>query len=211
MKKWGILVLIGLVLAAGCGEKSGDTVRDRGAKQSVGVKDILEQRLEESAVGSEKDAEVAGGETAKAAEPMGTKPVETAESPETKQKETIESAEANQEEAVDVDLTAISGTMVYSEVYDMMTAPDKYIGKTVKMQGSFSVYQDPSTGQYYFACVIQDATACCAQGLEFMLTEEYEYPIDYPKEGEEITVEGVFDTYMEGTYQYCTLRGAKLL
>lgn len=74
-----------------------------------------------------------------------------------------------------------------------------------------NVYHDDTTDNYYFTCIIQDATACCAQGIEFVLTDDYIYPDDYPKADEEICVSGVFDTYMEGDYTYCTLRNAKLL
>ena len=70
---------------------------------------------------------------------------------------------ASEEFVPDIDLTALSSTMVYSEVYNMMTAPSDYIGKNVKMKGAFSYYQDPNTGNEYYACIIQDATACCAQ------------------------------------------------
>ena len=109
----------------------------------------------------------------------------------------------------DVDLTALSSTMVYSEVYNMMTSPDAYMGKTVKMEGQLAMYHDDATGKNYFACIISDATACCSQGIEFELTDEYTYPNDYPEVGEEICVTGTFDTYVEGEYQYCTLRNAK--
>ena len=44
-------------------------------------------------------------------------------------------------ESIDVDLTKLSSTMVYSEVYAMMTAPGDYIGKQVKMNGQFALYQ----------------------------------------------------------------------
>ena len=37
-----------------------------------------------------------------------------------------------------IDLTSMSGTMVYSEVLNMMMAPEEYEGKTVKMHGVFS-------------------------------------------------------------------------
>lgn len=111
---------------------------------------------------------------------------------------------------IDIDLTALSSTMVYSEVYNMMYAPEEYIGKTVKMDGLFSVYQDQSTGNNYFACVIQDAAACCAQGIEFQLSDDYVYPEDYPEVGDSVSVIGVFDTYQEGDYRYCTLRNARL-
>ena len=116
---------------------------------------------------------------------------------------------------VDVDLTKLSSTMVYSEVYAMMTAPEDYIGKTVKMNGQFALYQatdvngQPVPDQIYFACVIADATACCQQGLEFVLAGDYKYPDDYPELGTDITVVGEFQTYMEGALQYCHLINAK--
>jgi hypothetical protein len=101
--------------------------------------------------------------------------------------------------------------MVYSEVYNMQTEPERYKGKTVKMSGAFSVYHDETTDQYHYACIIQDATACCSQGIEFELTDAYSYPEDYPPEGGDISVVGIFDTYEEGDYTYCTLRNAKLI
>lgn len=112
---------------------------------------------------------------------------------------------------VDVDLTKLSSTMVYSEVYNMMAAPEDYIGKTVRMSGQFALYQatdangQPVPDQIYFACVIADATACCQQGLEFILSGDAKYPNDYPELGTFITVVGEFQTYMEGDYQYCHL------
>ena len=109
---------------------------------------------------------------------------------------------------VDVDLTKLSSTMVYSEVYNMTSAPETYLGKTVRMKGNFSVYKDEASGNIYFACLIADATACCSQGIEFVLTGEHSYPKDYPKEGSEITVSGVFGTYREGEYTYCQLTDA---
>ena len=118
-------------------------------------------------------------------------------------------------DGIDVDLTQLSSTMVYSEVYNMMYESEQYLGKVVKMTGLLSVYEDGSTGNRYFTCVIQDATACCAQGLEFDLGDGYSYPEDYPEPGTEITVTGVFDTYEEeyngSTYSYLILRDAVLV
>lgn len=39
----------------------------------------------------------------------------------------------------DVDLTTLSSTMVYSEVYNMMCEPDRYLGKRIKMNHRTSV------------------------------------------------------------------------
>ena len=75
-----------------------------------------------------------------------------------------EASQANTSDVqIDVDLTQLSSTMVYAEVYNMMTSPETYIGKIVKMDGTFAYYHDKTTDQYYFACLIQDATACCSQ------------------------------------------------
>ena len=109
---------------------------------------------------------------------------------------------------LDVDLTRLSSTMVYSEVYNMMYTPNDYIGKTVKMKGQFAYYEDPETKAQYFACIIADATACCSQGLEFILTGEHTYPNDYPEVGSEITVTGTFELYTENGFQYCRLKDA---
>lgn len=107
---------------------------------------------------------------------------------------------------VDVDLTEMSSTMVYSEVLNMMSRPDDYLGRRVRMNGVFNVYKGDT--RYYFACIISDATACCAQGIEFVLKDEKKYPDEYPTEGIKITVSGVFDTYYEGEYRYCQLKDA---
>jgi hypothetical protein len=111
---------------------------------------------------------------------------------------------------IDIDLTVLSSTVVYSEVFNMMTLSENYVGKKIRMRGTYNHFHDESTGNDYFACIIADATACCAQGIEFELLDEYAYPDDYPEDFDEITVVGVFDTYMEDDYEYCTLRSAVL-
>ena len=117
---------------------------------------------------------------------------------------------AQSADGIDVDLTKLSSTMVYSEVYNMMVSPDNYTGKTVKMNGVFAYYEDPETKKQYFACIIADATACCSQGLEFILAGEHSYPDDYPELGTEITVVGTFQTYEENGYMYCHLVDAEM-
>ncbi len=119
-------------------------------------------------------------------------------------------SEKSDPDTVDVDLTQLSSTMVYSEVYAMVYEPEQYTGKTVKMHGLFATQE--YNGDRLYACIVQDATACCAQGLEFELAEELVYPNDYPEPGEEITVIGTFDTYKEehdgNFYIYLVLRNA---
>ena len=101
-----------------------------------------------------------------------------------------------------LDLTAISSTLVYSEVYNMIYEPELYVGKTIIMEGSFAVSFDESTGNYYYGCIIQDATACCAQGMEFVPAGKLTYPDDFPELGTTIRITGVYGSYTEasGTY-----------
>ncbi len=114
-------------------------------------------------------------------------------------------------DSIDVDLTQLSSTMVYSEVYAMATEPEQYFGKTVKMEGLFATQE--YNGARLYACIVQDATACCAQGLEFEMAENLVYPDDYPEPGTEITVVGTFDSYKEEVdgnyYIYLVLRNAR--
>lgn len=113
-------------------------------------------------------------------------------------------------DSIDVDLTQLSSTMVYSEVSNMSSEPDSYEGKIVKMTGSFTAWHDDTKDKTYYTCLVSDATSCCAQGLEFVLKEPRE-ETDYPKEGEMITVVGTFGTYEEDGYIYCQLSDAKLI
>ncbi len=112
----------------------------------------------------------------------------------------------------DVDLTKLSSTMVYSEVYNMMVRPDDYTGKYINMAGKFDVYEDSESGQRYYACIIKDALGCCAQGMEFLPSDEESlvYPDNYPEVGSEIAVEGTFEVYEENGFMYCRLKDAKM-
>lgn len=122
--------------------------------------------------------------------------------PEEETKSTVKSS--SDKKKAEVDLTELSSTMVYSEVFNMMSEPENYIGKTVRMNGTLDVYKDGD--KTYYACIIKDAAACCAQGIEFVLGDGSKYP----KSGSEVTVYGTFDTYKEDVYTYCQLLDAEL-
>ncbi len=111
-------------------------------------------------------------------------------------------------DGIDVDLTTLSSTAVYAEVWNMMAEPESYIRKTVKMKGVFAVYEDETTGQQYFACITANALGCCRRGLEFILKGEHKYPDDYPTVDSEIMVTGTFETYTEDKFTYCRIKGA---
>ena len=104
------------------------------------------------------------------------------------------------------DLTQMNGDMVYGVVFEMMTEPEKYLGKEIKMKGTCNRFTDPDTGKDYYACIITDAAACCAQGIEFELPEGEEYP-EY---GSDITIQGTFSSYLEKGNEFYVLKDAKL-
>jgi len=116
----------------------------------------------------------------------------------------------NPAEGIDIDLTLLSPIMIYSEVYYMVTMPEKYIGLKVRMQGDYATYEDPVSGIVYHGCIIKDATQCCAQGIEFEPTSDYAYPADYPTDGTLVTVTGTFDTYEEDGNTFFTLRNSEM-
>ena len=130
----------------------------------------------------------------------------------------VESSESEQttesvpaaEEGIDYDLTTMSSTMIYSTVSNMLLYPDVYEGKMVKLEGNFSVYHDEKADKYLFAAIVPDATACCQQGIEFVLDGDYKYPDDYPEEGQSITIKGKFTTYNEYGFNYAQLQNATM-
>lgn len=95
-------------------------------------------------------------------------------------------------DSVDVDLSKMSATMVYSEVFNMIIMPEEYENKTLKIKGNFAVYVNKETEEKYYSVIIPDATACCQQGIEFVWVGNHQYPEEFPKIGQEITVTGIY-------------------
>ncbi len=127
---------------------------------------------------------------------------EKTSAPEPAQAVTAEPASAEETSGIDVDLTTMSSTMIYSQVLNMLEVPEDYTGKTVRMEGYFSVYQDRVNNKVYYSCVIPDATACCRTGIEFVYADE---PERVPDSNTWVTVTGVFGTYEENGCLYCSL------
>lgn len=95
---------------------------------------------------------------------------------------------------IDYDLSEMNSNMVYSQVFNMMIEPEIYDDKVIKMRGNFAVYPNSPTanGGTSYAVIISDALACCQQGIEF----KYDFGDKLPKEGDIITVTGVYVTAM---------------
>ena len=177
-------------LMAGCGDNG---PQNKMTAQTTGLKDVLESRM------SEENSEETSA------------PSETTVPSPTPDPLADYSAESLGQVGIDYDLTKLSSDLIYAEVYNMMIFPKEYIGRTVKVSGVFTVYYDEAKDKYHFACFVSDAAACCRQGIEFILEGDNVYPEDYPAEGAEITIQGVFGTYEEDGGTYWSLTGARFI
>ncbi|NLL77206.1 MAG: hypothetical protein GX235_08155 [Clostridiales bacterium] len=122
-------------------------------------------------------------------------------------------SEKSSGEQVDYDLTAMGRDMVYATVYQLMVNPEEYVGKSIKMEGIYyASYYEP-TAKYYHYVIIEDATACCSQGMEFIWDDgSHVYPEEYPENEARVVVTGIFETYREegDDNLYCRLNDASL-
>lgn len=119
--------------------------------------------------------------------------------------ETVNGGSSDKDKAskfIDIDLTKLNSLMTYSEVFNIVVTPEEYVGKTIKMSGKFSTYMNFDNNEHRYSVIIQDATECCEEGLEFVWKGDHKYPDDYPKLGTEITVTGVFQPYEEHGYTW---------
>ncbi len=207
-----LLTVSAILVCPGC--VASQDGRSAQGNQGKSVNDVLNEKMNESSRQTEISPDQSQNNPSPDSRSVDEDPVEnsakekTVETPpDPDQSDAASVNRPSDAGAVDVDLTNLSSTMVYSEVYNMMTEPEKYMGKRVRMKGFFSyLHGFTSEGEkFYFSCVITDAAACCAQGLEFVLEGDKKFPDDYPEKGEEITVVGTFDTYYEGQARYCQL------
>nr|MCR5716177.1 hypothetical protein [Lachnospiraceae bacterium] len=176
MRHWMGILALALLILVGCGSDGGSASR---IDQSNGVSDVLTSQMEAADAAAQTLDQMRGGTTtgkeqeAEETQETGDAQAANGEAQETGGAQADSDAQAvanggsTGDGSVDVDLTTLSSTMVYSEVYNMMVSPDAYVGKTIRMSGLMSIFLDEATEKYYYACIIQDATACCAQGIEF--------------------------------------------
>ncbi len=107
---------------------------------------------------------------------------------------------------VDIDLTTLSSSMVYAQVYDFLVNPADYEGKLIRVEGEFvSQYYDVTDMVYNFV-IVNDATGCCPQGLEFSPSSN----IELPESGTMISIVGEFVPYDENGNQYYRIDASSL-
>ena len=104
---------------------------------------------------------------------------------------------------VDIDMTVMTATMVFSQMNNIMMAPDSYLGQKIKVSGEYYPLYYEGTGNYYHYVLIRDALACCQNGMEFIWDEgSHAFPDEYPKEGQKMEIQGELKCYTEENYTY---------
>lgn len=212
-----ILVLSMLLTVTGCGGAS-QTAGSRLNTQNA-VDKVLNQKTGDGDVESKSSAGVTT-ETTTTTEMQTTTETESASVTEATSEPTygqVVNGDSSviaqyKSEGVDVDLTLMGKDLIYATVYQMMSKPEEYEGKTIRIEGKYYASYYPITDKYYNYCLIADALACCSQGLEFELGGDAVYPDDYPADQSQVIVTGVFETYTEEagqTFYYCRLRDAE--
>ena len=187
-----ILVLFGIVIClSGCGTQT--TSNKAYVNNQTTVSQVIEQQTQNDTTNT--DTQDISNDTSISAIDVSS---------------VVGSTVEKEYDSVDIDLSSMSSSLVYSEVLNMMTTPTDYIGKTVKMTGTLVSMVDEVDNNTYLACIIQDATACCAQGIEFQpLEKDLEDSNLY--DNQEITVVGTFDEYQIEDNTYYTLKDARII
>ena len=103
---------------------------------------------------------------------------------------------------VDVDLTEFSQTMMIAMINNIYATPDDYIDKTIKMRGQYSSEYFSNIGRRFHYVLYIDDESCCSYG--FIFENDGTYPDDFPEEGEDIEVSGMFGRgeALNQTYHY---------
>ena len=190
----GIWLLAAVVLISGCGKQADN---GKGINSGKTVDKVIESQVKKE---EQKKTEESTKEDTQKNDQQNT---------DTQTPESVQGSVNAPEAAVDVDLSVMDSDMIYATVYQMMSDPEQYVGKTFRIEGKFYVTYDEMTKNQYYYCVIKDATECCAQGLEFVWGDgSHIYPDEYPTDGTEVIVDGTFEIYMENDSRYCRLANA---
>lgn len=104
-----------------------------------------------------------------------------------------------------VDLTLLSSTMVYAEMFCILSEPEDYVGKTMIVSGMFAMYDDTVNNIRHYGCLVLDEAGCCVQGIDFILPDGAVYPDDYPEQGADITITGTFEIFGDESYNYARI------
>jgi len=103
---------------------------------------------------------------------------------------------------VDIDLTGLSATVLSAEMANMVINGEDYLGKKVRVSGTYYNLFYEVTGDYYHFVITKVGDECCQEGIEFRLTGGHVFPADFPPPRTPIEIDGVYSVYEERERQY---------
>lgn len=105
------------------------------------------------------------------------------------------------------DIIEIKEKMFIAQTNDVyFNAPD-YLGKTIKYEGIFDVFEVPETGATYYS-VIRYGPGCC--GIDANAGFEVIWDKDYPNQNDWVEAVGVLEEYEENGFQFLRLQLSSL-
>lgn len=181
------IIFIIFVAIAGCGKKRQN--KNQMFSTTKSVKDTIEEEMKKE---QEKKENVENEKALKndfQATEEDVKEINEDKNEENKKAENV--GEENQKD-IDYDLTEMNSDMIYATVFMVVQDPESYAGKTFKIYGNSYTFPTTEGKSMTHYCLIKDALACCAQGLEFISSNSDE---KYPDDGDEIVVTGTLESY----------------
>ena len=181
------IIFIIFVAIAGCGKKRQN--KNQMFSTTKSVKDTIEEEMKKE----QEKKENAENEKALKNDFQATEE-DVKEINEDKNEENKKAKNLGGENQTDIDydLTEMNSDMIYATVFMVVQDPESYAGKTFKIYGNSYTFPTTEGKSMTHYCLIKDALACCAQGLEFISSNSDE---KYPDDGDEIVVTGTLESY----------------
>lgn len=181
------IIFIIFVAIAGCGKKRQN--KNQMFSTTKSVKDTIEEEMKKEEEKKEKAENEKALKNDFQATEEDVKEINEDKNEENKKAENV--GEENQKD-IDYDLTEMNSDMIYATVFMVVQDPESYAGKTFKIYGNSYTFPTTEGKSMTHYCLIKDALACCAQGLEFISSNSDE---KYPDDGDEIVVTGTLESY----------------
>lgn len=181
------IIFIIFVAIAGCGKKRQN--KNQMFSTTKSVKDTIEEEMKKEEEKKEKAENEKALKNDFQATEEDVKEINEDKNEENKKAENV--GGENQKD-IDYDLTEMNSDMIYATVFMVVQDPESYAGKTFKIYGNSYTFPTTEGKSMTHYCLIKDALACCAQGLEFISSNSDE---KYPDDGDEIVVTGTLESY----------------
>lgn len=181
------IIFIIFVAIAGCGKKRQN--KNQMFSTTKSVKDTIEEEMKKEQEKKENAENEKALKNDFQATEEDVKEINEDKNEENKKAENV--GEENKKD-IDYDLTEMNSDMIYATVFMVVQDPESYAGKTFKIYGNSYTFPTTEGKSMTHYCLIKDALACCAQGLEFISSNSDE---KYPDDGDEIVVTGTLESY----------------